>query len=158
MSDDLHRSAIAAVITELAEVYDKRLSASTIASYIQDLEPYALGDINAVQLELRRTSSHWPRPADWVRLLDQRLTSARASLPPTTNIDSYWCPKCEDTGFVIWQRPCPGSGPKITCPYKADHASHTERMASPCTCRIINPVYQRRRGHALADASGDDRE
>lgn len=132
--------SVLAIVMELAEAYDRKLSAAVLAAYVHDLQCYSLPDLEAVQVDLRRSMSRWPKIADWRERLDRRV--AERPRPPRPEFhDQPCCRLCDDTGWRPDIRQCPGERNQ-TCRTLVPHPPHEWKVVRPCECRETNPVYQ----------------
>lgn len=137
MSDRDER--FATCITALAVATRGELDDPTIELYDRALADVPIHLLEAAAVELAKTSTFFPRPAEWRTAVDtildrsERLKlagSTQLQLPGEVGVDDWRCPDCDNTGWRAADRTCekPACRPEGTPP----GTIHTHRGVARC--------------------------
>jgi hypothetical protein len=109
----------AACIATLALAYRTDLDDAAVELYFRALEDVPMHLLEAASVELARTSSFFPKVAEWRRAVDTILERdhrlqpplkwQQAALPGTVlpgAIEEWRCPDCDNTGWVYTTMQC----------------------------------------------------
>lgn len=147
----------AACIAALAVATRGELDDPTIELYFRALEDVPIDLLEAASVELAKTSTFFPRPAEWRKAVDtilDRTDRLRDALGPPRgpegqlllpgNVGGPWqCPDCDGSGWVRVQMPCQRTGCFGPQGDKGDH-SH------PAVTRCTNVQCEQERTSAAA--------
>lgn len=134
----------AACIAALALATRGELDDPTIELYFRALEDVPIDLLEAAVVELARTATWFPRPAEWRQAVDtilDRTDRVRDALGPARGPDGQlllpgdvggpWrCPDCDGSGWIQVQNPCERTG--CFGPGK-DRGPHTHPAVQRCT-------------------------
>lgn len=151
----------ATTITALAVATRGELDDPTIELYDRALMDVPIHLLEAAAVELAKTSTFFPRPAEWRAAVDlildrsERVKSLgapqQAQLPG--DVGEFRCPDCDNTGFVTIDVPCDRwmCRPPGTPIEQAHSHNRAKRCANTFCHQRRQAVYEKTRRYGKKD-------
>ena len=147
---DSDRGAFAAVLAILAVPYRVELDDLTIEAFFVALEDYPLDRIRIAARHLLKVGRGWPTPGEWHDAINATIAAEVHQTPwveatereSRAHGDGAYCLICGDTG---WSHIDLANDCTIEHGDLAQFAAEQKRqtVVRPCTCRPLNPAWQR---------------
>lgn len=141
------------LLREVGQVHGGKKTDMISVAYFDALKDIPITTLRQAKEHLVSTSRFWPKPVDW-RAAAQKVEARQPLAMPTrqtvtlddgSTAETYYCAKCEDTGWVP-ACGCPVGLQDIRghCPTHGGFEKHGlvyRQPVEPCVCRSSNPTW-----------------